>query len=116
MSHKKVESEHYHSFDSYVDHNPEKDASSSEMKHSPFDHEVDASGDKLAKLASIHSADQRERTRSILSRVYSTKKYAKWFDITETKTMSKTSGSYTIYKIIYRVSLLMEKKKLKFKN
>lgn len=99
MSHK-IEYEQYHSFGSYVDHNQEKATSSNEMKSSMLEQELD---EKSSKQLNLDSANQREKTHSLLSRVYSTKKYAKWFDITETKTISKTSGSYTIYKIIYRV-------------
>ncbi len=43
-------------------------------------------------------------TANLLLNTYSNKKYAKWFAITDTKTHE--SGSYTMYKIIYRVCCL----------
>jgi hypothetical protein len=46
-----------------------------------------------------------ELIRHDLINVYSSKKFAKWFSIDETKTHE--NGNYTIYKIAYRVSFFV---------
>ena len=50
--------------------------------------------------------NQEIMMKNDLINIYSSKKYAKWFQILETRT--NESGSYTIYKIAYRVSFINE--------
>jgi hypothetical protein len=54
--------------------------------------------------AAQSSIENRAMTARLLLDTYSNKKYAKWFAIADVKIHE--SGSYTVYKVIYRVPII----------
>ena len=82
----------YISFPTVYDTNNDSSIRATSYKSSP----IESNNDINTKTKEI------SMMKSDLINIYSSKKYAKWFQILETKTHE--NGSYTIYKIAYRVS------------